>query len=120
MVYRSTVKEKNDGHFVYSFSADRQNELSAPQTLHAAVSNGENSKADTQPNIRIDENDPSVNSNSMNTDKKIQRGQGRLSAKDSSGNALTVERSAKNGVSFNRRRLSLFGNACWEMAYQCE
>ncbi len=76
---------------MYSFSADRQNELSAPQTLHAAVSNGENSKADTQPNIRIDENDPSVNSNSMNTDKKIQRGQGRLSAKDSSGNALTEE-----------------------------
>ena len=30
------VKEKNDGNYVYSFSAEKENE-SAPQTLHAAV-----------------------------------------------------------------------------------
>ena len=38
--YRVTIniKEKSDGHFVYSFSAEKAGEISTQRTLHAAVS----------------------------------------------------------------------------------
>ncbi len=39
------VKEKSDGNFVYSFSAEKIREQDAPQTLHAAVNEGENPNA---------------------------------------------------------------------------
>lgn len=39
------VKEKSDGNFVYSFSAEKIRGQDAPQTLHAAVNEGENPNA---------------------------------------------------------------------------
>lgn len=42
------VKEKPDGNFVYSFSAEKQKEHSTHQTLHADVNNGDNSAANAK------------------------------------------------------------------------
>ncbi len=56
------VKEKPDGNFVYSFSAEKQKEHSTHQTLHADVNNGDNSAANAKlfKDI-ISEEDMSVN-----------------------------------------------------------
>ena len=52
--YRVTinVKEKSDGNFVYSFSAEAQEGSSTPQTLHAVV-NGDEVTANAQPSKPI-------------------------------------------------------------------
>ncbi len=51
--YRVTinVKEKTDGNYVYSFSAEKNNETSTPRTLHAVVKGTESS-----PNARFANN----------------------------------------------------------------
>lgn len=62
--YRVTinVKEKADGQYVYSFSAEKQRESNTPQTLHAVVNEGETPNANVQlSNNRVTQNDPTVN-----------------------------------------------------------
>ena len=70
--YRVTinVKEKSDGNFVYSFSAEAQEGSSTPQTLHAVVSD-DKVTANAQPsNPIIHQNEPVVNTESeKNVDK---------------------------------------------------
>lgn len=64
--YRVTinVKEKSDGNFVYSFSAEAQEGSSTPQTLHAVVSD-DKVTANAQPSKPIiHQNEPVVNSES--------------------------------------------------------
>ena len=53
--YRVTVniKQRPDGMFVYSFSAENETRLNAPQTLHAAVDNGIIAATDVQSNNSI-------------------------------------------------------------------
>ena len=66
--YRVTVnvKEKDDGTFVYSVSAERETgtkkEQTAPQTLHAAIRSSENGEANSLLKISIGENEVDVNS----------------------------------------------------------
>ncbi len=65
------VKERVDGDFVYSFSAEKQRESNTPQTLHAVVNDGNNFIANAQlSNNRVAQNKPSVNNNSTQGDKK--------------------------------------------------
>ncbi len=64
------VKEKDDGSFVYSFSAEEQRELSTPQTLHAVV-NGDKVTANAQPSANIiHQNKPTVKSKSKKNSKR--------------------------------------------------
>ena len=66
------VKERADGDFVYSFSAEKQRELNTPRTLHAVVNDGENSNANVQlSDNRVAQNKPSVNSNSMQETREL-------------------------------------------------
>lgn len=53
--YRVTinVKEKSDGNFVYSFSAESQEGSSTPQTLHAVVNGDNEVTANAQPSNPI-------------------------------------------------------------------
>ena len=65
--YRVTinVKERSDGHFVYSFSAERQNKGSSTRrTLHADDTTAE-SGSNAQPNTTVAQNDSGVNTQSM-------------------------------------------------------
>ena len=64
--YRVTinVKEKSDGEYVYSFSAEKQREFDTPRTLHAVVNDGNNPDA----NVKLSDNkvtqiEPIVNKN---------------------------------------------------------
>ena len=62
-------KEKSDGSFVYSFSAEAQKGSSTPQTLHAVV-NGYNDTANAQPsNHIISQPEPVVNTSEKNVTK---------------------------------------------------
>ncbi len=64
------VKERTDGDYVYSFSAEKQRESNTPQTLHAVVNDGENPNANVQlSDNRVAQNEPSVNSNSTQKSK---------------------------------------------------
>lgn len=65
--YRVTinVKERSDGHFVYSFSAERQNKGSSTRrTLHADDTTAE-SGSNAQPNTTVAQNDSGVKPHSM-------------------------------------------------------
>lgn len=89
--YRVTlnVKERDDGSFVYSFSAERQNKgLSTRQTLHADVIPTESGGDNTQPDTSI--RDTSENSNPAEKFKKDSR----LTAED----VASLERMAGNGA----------------------
>ena len=65
--YRVTinVKERSDGHFVYSFSAERQNKGSSTRrTLHADDTTAE-SGSNAQPNTTVAQKAPGVKPHSM-------------------------------------------------------
>ncbi len=65
------VKERADGDYVYSFSAEKQRESNTPRTLHAVVNEGDNSNANVQlSNNRVAQKEPSVNSYSMPENEK--------------------------------------------------
>ncbi len=69
------VKEKTDGSFVYSFSAEKNNESNTQQTLHAVMS-GENSANVQLTNFTIpqgnsESQDYSMQENQNNSDKKF-------------------------------------------------
>ena len=74
--YRVTIniKEKADGTFVYSFSAENQERLNIPQTLHAVVS-GNKTPANVQPSdISISNSDEKNNSqNAQNSDEQTEQ-----------------------------------------------
>ncbi len=55
------VKERNDGQFVYSFSAEKSNKSSTRRTLHADVSRGESSTNAEPVNNSISQTQPFVN-----------------------------------------------------------
>ena len=59
------VKEKSDGEYVYSFSAEKQEKLDTQQTLHAVVNSAESTANVQLTNNRVPQNDTTVNSNSM-------------------------------------------------------
>ena len=64
--YRVTinVKEKLDGEYVYSFSAEKQRESDTPRTLHAVVNGGNNPDANVKlSNNRLTRNKPIVKNN---------------------------------------------------------
>lgn len=60
------VKEKPDGEYVYSFSAEKQRESNTPRTLHAVVNEGKNPDANVElSNNRVAQKPPTVKKNSM-------------------------------------------------------
>ncbi len=66
--YRVTinVKERSDGHFVYSFNAERQNKkLSTRRTLHADVTAAESDSNAQLSDTRVSQNSFGVNSYDM-------------------------------------------------------
>ena len=64
--YRVTinVKEKSDGEYVYSFSAEKQRESDTQRTLHAVVNDGNNPDANVElSNNKLTQNKPIVKNN---------------------------------------------------------
>ncbi len=71
--YRVTinVKERSDGDFVYSFSAEKTEKLSTPRTLHAVVNEGNNSNANAQlSNNKLSQKQPVVKNKYMQKKEK--------------------------------------------------
>ncbi len=71
--YRVTinVKERSDGEFVYSFSAEKTEKLSTPRTLHAVVNEGNNSNANAQlSNNKLSQKQPVVKNKYMQKKEK--------------------------------------------------
>ena len=98
--YRVTinVKERSDGHFVYSFSAERQNKGSSTRrTLHADVTTAE-SGSNAQPNTNVAQNATDVNTQSM------QEGAG-ISAQDSTVSA--------QGALLSEESMAAVDNGTW-------
>ena len=98
--YRVTinVKEKSDGNFVYSFSAEAQEGLNTPQTLHAVVNGNNNVTENVQPSDNIiRQNDPKVNTQSQNnSDKKDSARSEAELASSSAARGTTQAESAKS------------------------
>ncbi len=71
--YRVTinVKETSDGNFVYSFSAEKNNETNTPRTLHAAVKGAESSPNVPLATNSIPETAPDVNTKNNNRGKLL-------------------------------------------------
>lgn len=64
------IKERADGSFVYSFSAEKE-KLDTPQTLHAAVNDGKKSNANVQlNNPTISQDNSAVNTQYMQDSEK--------------------------------------------------
>ncbi len=58
------VKERADGEYVYSFSAEKQRESDTPRTLHAVVNERENPNANVElSNNKLTQNKPIVKNN---------------------------------------------------------
>ena len=64
--YRVTinVKEKSDNHYVYSFSAEKQEEIFSQRTLHAVVNGGISTAKENLSNETLSQPDETVKKNS--------------------------------------------------------
>lgn len=75
--YRVTinVKEKSDGEYVYSFSAEKQREFDTPRTLHAVVNDGNNPDANVKlSDNKVTQNTPIVKNNISKDDTNNSEG----------------------------------------------
>ena len=78
------VKEKTDGNFVYSFSAEKTKELSTRQTLHAAV----NTRKGANGELFINSISEVEQKSNTSSEKKSFQGKTKFSLKDSTGATL--------------------------------
>lgn len=93
------IKERADGDYVYSFSAEKQEKSGTPRTLHAVVNEGETPNANAQlSNNKIPQSDTVVKKYYMQHDEKNSKSNHKNSVTPAS-EAETIARLAKEGRS---------------------